>query len=81
MVDQKQYAATAWDYAVSICIRNTTGAEQDALIQVEERPTIEDIRAVLAVGRCKPWLPLIESALVEIGIAALEGILRETDRA
>lgn len=81
MVDQKRYAGAAWDYAVSICIRNTEGAEKDALICVEERPTIENVRAVLAIGRCKPWLPLVESALIEIGIAAIDDILRETDRA
>lgn len=76
-IDQKQYAVTAWAYAVSICIRNTEGAEKDAVICVEERPTVENIRAVLAIARCKPWAPLIESALIEIGIAGFEQIMRE----
>lgn len=81
MIDQKKYAGAAWDYAMSLCVRTTEGAEREALIAAEERPTIENIRVVLAVGRCKPWLPLIESALVEIGIAALDDIFKETDRA
>lgn len=75
MVDQRGYAATAWDYAISICTRNTEGAEHDALLCAEEQPTVENVRAALAVVRGKPWQPLFEGALIEIGIAALETVL------
>ncbi len=76
MVDQKAIAIAAWDYALCLCIRNTEGSEHDALLQAEERPTVENARAVLAVARGKPWQPLFESALIEIGIAALDDILK-----
>ncbi len=79
--DQVRLAAHAWDYAVSLSIRTLAdGPEREALLVCEERPTILNIRAVLAIGRHRPWLPLIESALIEIGIAAIEDILKEAER-
>lgn len=59
--------------------RTRQAPEREALIACEERPTLSNIRAVLAIGRRQPWLSLIESALVEIGIAAIEDILEEAD--
>lgn len=79
--DQVRYTAHAWDYAIALCSRALpAGPEREALIACEERPTLSNIRAVLAIGRHQPWLPLIEAALVEIGIAAIEDILEEADR-
>lgn len=78
--DQVRYAAHVWDYAIARCTRaHPAGPEREALIACEERPTLSNIRAVLALGQHQPWLSLIESALVEIGIAAIEDILEEAD--
>lgn len=77
---QVRFAVHAWDFALSLSIRTLTdGPEREALLACEERPTIPNIRMALAVGRHRPWLPLIESALVEIGIAAIEDILKEAE--
>jgi hypothetical protein len=77
---QIRFAAHAWDYAVSLSIRTLAdGPEREALIACDERPTIPNIRAALAIGRHRPWLPLIQSALIEIGVAAIEDILKEAD--
>lgn len=77
---QVRFAAHAWDHALSLSIRTLTdGPEREALLACEERPTTPNIRMALAVGRQRPWLPLIESALVEIGIAAIEDILKEAE--
>lgn len=79
--DQVRLAAHAWDYALNLCLRTLPdGPEREALQACEERPTLSNIRAALAIGRGRPWLPLIESALVEIGLAAIEDILKEVDR-
>lgn len=76
--DQVRFAVHAWDYALGLSIRTLPdGAEREALLACEERPTLTNIRAVLAIGRSRPWLPLIESALVEFGLLAIEDILRE----
>lgn len=78
--DQVRYAAHAWDYALSLSIRTQTdGPEREALLSCEECATVPNIRAVLALGRHRPWLTLIEAALIEIGIAAIEDILKEAD--
>lgn len=78
--EQVRYAAHAWDYALSLSIRTQAdGPEREALLSCEERPTIPNIRAVLAIGRHRPWLPLVEAALIEIGVAAIEDILKEAD--
>lgn len=78
--DQIRCAAHAWDYAIALCTRALPASpEREALIACEERPTLSSIRAVLAIGRHQPWLSLIETALVEIGIAAIEDILEEAD--
>ena len=78
--EQISFAAHAWDYALSLCIRTLPdGPEREVLIICEERPTIPSIRAALAIGRHRPWLRLIESALVEIGIVAIEDILKEAE--
>lgn len=78
--DQIHFATHAWDFALSLSLRTLPdGPEREALQACEERPTLPNIRAVLAIGRGRPWLPLIESALVEIGLAAIEDILKEAD--
>lgn len=78
--DQVRFAAHAWNYAIALCTRALpAGPEREALIACEERPSLSTIRTVLAIGRHQPWLSLIESALVEIGIAAIEDILEEAD--
>lgn len=79
--DQVRYAAHAWDYAIALCARaHPAGPERGALIACEERPTLSNILAVLGIGQHQPWLSLIESALVEIGIAAIEDIIEEAER-
>ncbi len=78
--EQVRYSVHAWDYALSLSIRTlAAGPEREALLSCEERPTIPNIRAVLAIGRHRLWLPLIESALIEIGVAAIEDILKEAE--
>lgn len=78
--EQVRFAAHAWDYAIALCTRALPqGPEREALIACEERPTLSNIRAALALGRHRSWLTLIESALVEIGLAAIEDILKEAD--
>lgn len=79
MTDEQHisYAAAAFDYAVSMCIRNTTGAEHDALLCCEEDPSPRNIRAVLAVAEGKPWRPLFESALMEIGAVCAKEFLKD----
>ncbi len=76
--DQARFAVHAWRYALGLSIRTLPdGTEREALLTCESNPTLTNIRAVLAIGRHRPWLVLIESALVEIGLAAFEDILRE----
>lgn len=53
--------------------------EREFLIVCEERPTIPNIRTALAIGRRRPWLPLIDFALIEIGIVTIEDILMEAE--
>lgn len=78
--DQVGFVAHAWDYALGVSIRGLPdGPEREALIACEERPTVTSIRAVLAIGRDHPWLQLIEAALVEIGLLAIQDILKEAD--
>ncbi len=78
--EQIRFAVNAWDYAVGLCIRTLPeGPEREALVICEERPSLVNVRAVLTVGRNRPWLPLIEGALVEIGLAAIEDILEVAD--
>jgi hypothetical protein len=82
MVNQSQYAVTAWRYAVALVLRGLPdGPEREVLLAADQHPSVENIRAVIGIGRCKPWLALIESALVECGIAALETMIKENDRA
>lgn len=38
-------------------------------------PSPSTIRALLAAGRGKPWLPSVVDALAEVGIAAAEDVL------
>lgn len=77
---QVRIATHAWDYAVSLCLRTLpNGPEQEALIACDERPTIATIRAALAIGRGRPWLALLESALIEIALAAIDDVLYEAD--
>lgn len=79
-VDQVRIAAHAWDYAITLCIRSLPqGPEREALVACDERPTIANIRAALAIGLGRPWLALIEAALVEIALAAIEDVLHEAD--
>lgn len=78
--DQVRFAAHAWDYAIGLCLRTLAdGRERQALMACEEHPTIPNIRAALAIGWHRPWLPLIESALIEIGVGAIEDILKEAE--
>lgn len=80
-VDQVRIAAHAWDYAITLCMRTLPqGLEREALVACDQRPTISNIRAALAIGRNRPWLALIESALIEIALAAIEDVLHEADR-
>lgn len=79
--DQIRIAAHAWDYAITLCIRTLPqGPECEALIACDQRPTISNIRAALAIGLGRPWLALIEAALIEIALAAIEDVLHEADR-
>jgi hypothetical protein len=73
---QRNVAASAYSYAMALCIRNTRGAEYAALVAADQQPTIENVRAVLAVARGKPWEPLFESTLVECGLAAFDDVLK-----
>jgi hypothetical protein len=73
---QRLFAIHAWGYALALCIRTLpAGPEQDALIACRQQPTLANARSALAVGQHRPWRPLIEAALVEIGLAAIEDIL------
>ena len=75
---QLRFAAHAWNYALSLCIRNLpAGPERTALMVCQQQPAPPNIRAALAIGHNRPWRPLIESALAEIGILAIEDILKE----
>lgn len=76
---QVRIAGHAWDYALRLCLRTlpTAGPEQEALAACDQRPTIANIRAALAIGRGRPWLALLESALIEIALAAIEDVLHE----
>ena len=79
--DQIRIAAHAWDYAINLCIRTVPpGPECEALIACDQRPTTANVRAALAIGRGRPWLALIEAALIEIALAAIEDVLHEADR-
>ncbi|NMA97548.1 MAG: hypothetical protein GX970_05450 [Phyllobacteriaceae bacterium] len=42
-------------------------------------PCKTTIRALLASGRGKPWLPSIVDALAEVGVAAAEDVLGGSD--
>ncbi len=78
--EQVRFAARAWAYALTLCTHALpAGPEREALIACRAHPTLPHIRAVLAIGQHHPWLPLIQSALLEIGIAAIEDILKEAD--
>lgn len=73
---QKHVAVLAWNLALGLSIRSLpAGPERDALDAARANPNLTTVRAVLTIGRQRPWLPLIESALVEIGLAAVDDIL------
>ncbi len=77
--DETRFAAHAWDYAMGRSLRSTAvSPERHILIARQERPTLPTILAVLAIGRGRPWLPLIEAALVQIGIIAIRTLLKDT---
>jgi hypothetical protein len=79
--EQVRLAAHAWNYALHLCIHTLPmGPEREAVIACMERPTWHNVRAVLTMGRNRPWVKLIESALVEIGTPAAESILMEAAR-
>jgi hypothetical protein len=66
------------DFALTRCIASVPpGPERDALKTAAAEPSLTNIRAVLAIGMHRPWRELIESALVEIGLAAIDDILRK----
>ena len=78
--EQIRFAVHAWDYAIGLSLRTLPdGPEREVLIMCEEQPTLAHIRAALAAGRGRPWLTLIESALVEIGLVAIGDILEEAE--
>ena len=77
---QIRFAAPAGFYAARLTSPTlAVGPYGEALSACAQRPTIPNIRAALAIGRHRPWLPLIESALVEIGVVAIEDILKEAE--
>jgi hypothetical protein len=74
--EHARVAAHAWDYALSLSVRTLpNGPERETLLAAEERPTIPNIRAVLIIGRGSKWLQLIEAALIEIALAAIDDVL------
>lgn len=79
MTDEQhqKFAAAAFDYAISMCIRNTEGAEKDALLCAEEDPSQRNLRAALAVAAGKPWQKLLESAVMEIGVVCTKKFLKK----
>lgn len=78
--EQVRYGAHAWNYAVALSIRTLPeGPEREALIACEGRLAIANIRVALAICHHRPWLPLIKSAMVEIGLAAMDDILKKAD--
>ncbi len=78
--EQIRFAVNAWKYALAHCIRALPeGPQREALVVCEKHPNLANVRTVLAAGRNRPWLPLIEAALVEIGLAAIEIVLKDTD--
>ena len=81
MQDQHTYARHCWDYAISVCTRTLPdgSAEKVALLNAEQDPSPLTIRAALAVAVGKPWRPLFEGALIELGIAAAGDILGGDD--
>ncbi len=74
--EQRHVAILTWDIAVTLTIRSlASGPERDALDAARAEPGIETIRTVLDVGQHQPWRRLIEAALIEIALAAVDDIL------
>jgi hypothetical protein len=44
-------------------------------------PSPSTVRALLAAGRGRPWLPSVMDALAQVGIAAAEDVLEGDDHA
>lgn len=76
--DQRRVAILTWDIAVALSSRSlASGPERDALDAARAAPGIETIRTVLLIGQHQPWRRLIEAALIEIALAAVDHILAE----
>ena len=63
--------------ALGLIARNAGPTAAELAIDAGRMPTASTIRALLAIGRGQPWLPALTDALVEVGIAASEDVLRE----
>lgn len=65
--EQKDVAVLAWTFAVGLSIRSLPdGTERDSLEAARTTPNLITIRAVLAVGRYRPWRQLNEAAIDDI---------------
>jgi len=65
-----------WRVAVGmIATREESISIRELAIDAERRPSPSTIRALVAAGRGRPWLPSIVDALAEVGIVASEEIL------
>ena len=59
--------------------RSPTGTLRELAHDALTRPSPSTIRALLAAGRGKPWLPSVIDALAEVGVAAAEDVLGGDD--
>lgn len=69
LIASKIYCVT-----MQLCLREATGDAKAAIEAALESPSPTTTRAVLRASIGQPWQPRIEGALMEIGIAASEGL-------
>lgn len=74
--DDRQVARAIYLVAVSMVAKREDDETARELAQAAlESPSPTTIRALIAAGRDRPWLPSIIDALVQVGVAASEDVL------
>lgn len=68
-------AARMYQVAVGVVATREQGEIRERADEAMRAPSPASIRALLAVGRDKPWFASVVDALAEVGIAASEDVL------
>lgn len=73
---ERRIAKAMWGVAVGMIESRDPAARELARAALRD-PSPQTVRALLAAGRGKEWLPSVIDALAEVGIAAIEDVMSD----